>query len=136
MIRGATINEETVSALFEVVVSAIKDEHWKHIYGSHISGRKTSMKHLDQLRHDTLRRVGASAADGLADMLQDINLSNEPARIPGFGSAASDHTTQPVFIRANQAPVRSQMKFKIDSHRIQINRPVDDEFWTGEVHDV
>ena len=94
------------------------------------------MKHLDQLRQDTLRRVGATASDGLADMLQDITLSSEPARIPGYGASSSEHKPRPVYIRANQAPVRSQMEFKIDSHRIQINRPVDDEISTGEVHDV
>ena len=131
-----TINEETVSALFGVVVSAIKDEHWQHVYENHISGRKTSMKHLDQLRSETLRKVGASGADVLADMLQEIRLSSEPARIIGYESGNSDLRTPPVYIRANQAPVRSQMKFTIDSHRIQINRPEDDEFWTGEVHDV
>ena len=131
-----TINAATLSTIFGVVVSAIKDDHWNHIYEIHKAGRKQSMKDLDQLRQDTLRRVGSTSTDGLPEMLQDIRSSNEPARIHGYDSSSSSDKPPPVYIRASQAPVRSTLPLHIDSRQILINKLVDNEYWTGDVHDV
>ena len=99
------------------------------------------MMHLDQLRQDTLNRVGQTETSGLPEMLQEISSSNEPARILGYGlpssgSSSSSDSQAPVYIRANQAPVKSKLEFHIDSNRIITNKLPEEERWMEEVHEV
>ena len=99
------------------------------------------MMYLDQLRQDTLNQVGRTETAGLPEMLQEISSSNEPARIQGHGpssssSSSSSNSQEPVYIRANQAPVKSKLEFHIDSDRIIVNKLPEDEQWMGEVHEV
>ena len=127
--------------IFGVVVSGIKDEHRRHIKENYMAGRKGSMTLLDQLRQETLNKVGQTETSGLPEMLQEISCSNEPARIMGYGlptsgSSSSSNSQAPVYIRASQAPVKSKLEFRIDSDRIITNKLPEEDRWMDEVHEV
>ena len=127
--------------IFGVVVSGIKDEHWSHIYENYKAGRKGSMTLLDQLRQETLNKVGQTETSGLPEMLQEISCSSEPARIMGYGlpasgSSSSSNTQAPIYIRASQAPVRSKLEFHIDSNRIITDKVSEEDRWMEDVHQV
>ena len=136
-----TINKETLSLIFGVVVSGIKDEHWRHIKEKFMAGRKGSMTELNKLRQETLDKVGQTETSGLPEMLQKISCSSEPARIMGYGlpasgSSSSSNNQAPIYIRASQAPVKSKLEFHIDSNRIITNKLPEEDRWMEEVHEV
>ena len=85
--------------------------------------------------------VGLTETNGLSDMLADLSCSSEPARINGYGgpadgSSSSSNNQAPIYLRANQALVKSKIPFPIHSTRIMIKKQPVGERWMDQIHEV
>ena len=85
--------------------------------------------------------MGLTETGGLAEMLQEVSCSNEAARINGYGplassSSSSSNNQAPIYIRANQSPVKSNLEFPIDSNRIFISKLPEADRWMEQVTEV
>ena len=97
------------------------------------------MEKLDKLRDSTLQLVGATETSGLAEMMSNLSCSSEPARINGFGEtaepASSSSGQQPTFLRASQAPVRSKLRFQVNSNRILVRKQPAEDRWLADIQE-